>query len=116
MVGEIEILKKNRLGGFASVNFAIMAVILIISASIDYENNDIYENKSILPLDILQNKVNQFYGNITIKITFSDYGGRCSCETDENPMVSFSNLAYSRYSVEMEKSDNEQNFFRIKRM
>ena len=107
MIGEFKTLKKNRFGGFASIVFAMLAIILIVSAVLDYEYNNVNENKALLPLVILQNTVDNFYGNISTEITFIDYGGECSNETDENPIIAFSNLEYSSFSVKMEKSGKD---------
>lgn len=72
------IMKKNKIGGYFSVVFVFIAILLIVSAGLDYFKNNVIENKTLLPLVILENIASQFVGTMSIRTTLYYYGGSCN--------------------------------------
>lgn len=76
-------LKKNTIGGSFSLIFLSLAVIFIGSTIIQFELNNIVENKGFVPLLVLNTKVNEFSAPF-FYINTSLYGYRDNCSYNDN--------------------------------
>ena len=88
-------MKKNKFGGLFSIIFFLVAILLIVSAILEYKINNIIETKALVPLVILENTVNPFNGTVEIIMTLYNYGDTCvkdSNTTEAN--LTFVNLDY----------------------
>ena len=76
-IDKVMYLRKNKIGGIFSLTFLLVAILLIVSAILQYELNNTIESKTLVPLVILENKNIPFVGNIEITSAFYNYGGNC---------------------------------------
>lgn len=71
-------LKKNTIGGIFSLFFIIIAIIFIGSAIIDFQMRNIQETKSIIPLALLENEVENFKNpDLTLSLQIIGVGLDC---------------------------------------
>lgn len=76
-VDQVMYLRKTPIGGFFSVIFMVLALILIVVAILNYQSSNIIENKSLVPLLILEAEVDKFIADIRVVTTLMHYGGEC---------------------------------------
>lgn len=70
-------LKKTIIGGSFTLIFILVALLLIISRIINFEYNNITENKTLIPLVIIYDEVSAFQSDIYMKLNLLRYGGTC---------------------------------------
>ena len=94
------IMKKNKTGGFFSIMFMLVAILLIVSALLDFTSNNIIESKALVPLVILENIVSNFQGSAKLDFTFSSYGGSC-IDSSNNTLatVTHSNINFTSVTI-----------------
>ena len=72
------VLQKSFLGGLFSLIFIMAAILVVGLAIITYENDNVLEKKSLVPLVILQSMVTDFTSSsMTISSSFLNYGDSC---------------------------------------
>lgn len=102
------VMVKNMIGGFFSVLFLLVAVLLIVSALLEYNINNIIESKALVPLVILENTTPTFTGQIEIDLTFYSYGGDCVDSTGNVlAKLTYVNLAYTYMKVSGSKNGED---------
>ncbi|OMJ89070.1 hypothetical protein SteCoe_8896 [Stentor coeruleus] len=100
-------LQKTFYGGFFSLIFLSLVIILIGSTLIEYDQNNIIENKGFVPLLVLETKVPKFSATLLyIYTSFEGYGDSCShnntCNSNIN--IEYSNIKGSSISYTCELS------------
>ena len=77
-LNEALVMDKTILGGLFSIMFMLVALIMISSSILDYENNNIEETKALMPVVILEQLGTQIIAEITVQLTLFSYGGLCT--------------------------------------
>ena len=81
------ILDKTAIGGIFSLMFFAIAIIIIGTAIITYQTQNIQETKALIPLVVTEEEVSEYVSSIIIiESTFLGYGDACvingSCSTE----------------------------------
>lgn len=91
---------KNRMGGYFSIGFMVGGLWLIFASLAGYILDNIVETKALIPLVAVENEVSNFYGDLSLIVSFIRYGGKCvidgECSADIK--VTPNNILYSDYS------------------
>ena len=86
------ILSKTTFGGFFSLIFFVLSLILVGTALLVYSLENIAELKLLQPLPVLQQTAGLFYSDINVTATFAFYGDVCvvnnKCSSDINVVPS----------------------------
>ncbi|OMJ80673.1 hypothetical protein SteCoe_19006 [Stentor coeruleus] len=104
------ILTKNKIGGFFSLVFLVIAIIFVGSSIIEYKTNNIQETKALVPLIILEESVENFIANkLEATSTFVGYGGSCGVNNtcNEKIFINTTNLYGSSFKYSCEISEND---------
>ena len=70
--------RKTFCGSVFSMIFIILALILLIQTLILYFMDNTAEEKSLIPMVILQERVDNFYSDMTVQVDLFNYGGVCT--------------------------------------
>ena len=101
------LLEKNMFGGYSSLIFISLAIIMIGLAVIAYVLDNISESKALVPLVILQADVVDFNASsIQISSSFLTYGDSCAINNTCSPLIflTTANIRYSSLSYTCELS------------
>ena len=95
------VMDKTILGGLFSVMFLLVAIIMITSSALSYQNDNIEETKALMPVVILEQLGTQILADITIKLTLYSYGGVCSGQCSPGGLFNItpSNVIYWTYQT-----------------
>lgn len=96
------IMSKNTFGGYFTVVFIVVAIFIIIFTLLEHEYNNTKENKTLIPIIILNEIEDVCKGNITVLLAFYQYGGECIGDKNEFE-YSVVNLEYDSYSTMINK-------------
>ncbi|CAG9336316.1 lztr1_1 [Blepharisma stoltei] len=103
------ILTKTKIGGFFSIIFGVLAIILVSDSIITFKLDNITEQKSLVPLVVLSQDISKYTGDFVISTTFINYGGNCLVNHACSPEIhiSFSNIygSWSEMSCQLNKRD-----------
>lgn len=110
-IGQNMLMKKNKLGGLFAIAFVVISIVLVITEILSYNYDRIVENKTLVPLVILNEIEDEFKGNITIIVALFAYGGDCINATQEDLKLNFENIEYSRFDVNMKKKGEDCEIF-----
>lgn len=103
-------LMKTEIGGFFTIIFIILAIILISSDSIRFKLNNIDETKALVPLVTLENDVDEFPAEqLTIISTFFRYGGDCVEDSKCHESISKELYYLTNDDIEMTCSKSTEN-------
>ena len=84
-IGSEMYLKRTKLGGYFSILFLLLALVLISMSLIYYSIDNIIENKALVPLITLEEEVDEFEAFVLIKASFDNYGGSCVMQDKCHP-------------------------------
>ncbi|CAG9313184.1 unnamed protein product [Blepharisma stoltei] len=104
-----QIMKRHstKLGGTFTIVFLVAAIILICDAWIVYAKNNIYEDKSLVPLVALENELTDFPATVNIEVVLYRYGGNCvdngKCES--SLLKTLHEISYSWMELKCSRSE-----------
>lgn len=103
-------LLSTGIGGFFSIIFGLLAIILISNELINYSMDNVLETRALVPLVTLENEVYEFPANVYITSTFYRYGGECNiteidCHNSINYYLTY--IKYESISIKCQKYQNE---------
>ena len=77
VVNEPMKLKQTFIGGIFSLVFILVAVFMIFIAVLIYSEDNIQENKALVPLVTIEEEAEGFYAEFVLEIKLMRYGGEC---------------------------------------
>ncbi|CAG9314116.1 unnamed protein product [Blepharisma stoltei] len=89
------VLTKTKVGGFFSIIFMILAIIVIASTLINFVENNTTETKTLVPLVVMDEKVSVYKTDLNVTLTIINYGGPC---TDEEKCADTIGFTYEYFS------------------
>lgn len=92
--------RKTFCGSVFSMIFIILALILLIQTLILYFMDNTAELKSLIPMVILQERVDNFYADMQVKVELFNYGGTC---TEASACSGY--ILFNDYNLEYDSSE-----------
>lgn len=87
------ILDRTLLGGVFTLVFVLLALIVIVTTFVNYQYSNILENKSLVPLAILADEVEDFTSKtLKVFISLTAYTDICAVEQVCSPRISLETL------------------------
>ena len=80
-------LSRNKIGGFFSLVFLVLSLILVGTSLLIYALENIAELKILQPLPVLQQTAGLFYSDINVTATFAFYGDVCEANNECSPDI-----------------------------
>ena len=98
------VFKKTKIGGMFSLFFLLAAGIIGISSFLTYYFDNISENKSLVPVLLLENSVSADI--VIVEVSFHVYGGKCVQQSACHPnnVILDSDISYSARSISCMKT------------
>lgn len=79
---------KNFTGGLFFLMFILVAAFVISLSVVLLEYDNIIEDKTLLPMAVINEINSNIYGTVTMKVVFSNYGDKCEGKGRFSPLFS----------------------------
>ncbi|CAG9330438.1 unnamed protein product [Blepharisma stoltei] len=104
------ILKKTKVGGYFTILFFVLCIMIVVNTIINYVVNNEMEVKALVPLIVMDETVSKYTADMVVNVEVKNYGGMCIDQNgDCDNSISYAIINMHGTSIDMSCSANTTN-------